>query len=391
NSPPGTGGVAEGRGGKNSSTETTNSQNPKIKIKSLSKEQFTPNPSFTKEGNSNAKPKPNSPPGTGGVAEGRGGKNSSTETTNSQNPKIKIKSLSKEQSTPNPSFTKEGNSNAKSKSNSPPGTGGVAEGRGGHLISSTQNPKIKNLLALEKPRERRKQQLFVIEGKKEIGMALEAGYKIRNLFFCENIISLSELKSLHIEEKFLVSVSREVFDKIAVRENSGGVIAVSEMKAHSLHHVKLSKNPLLLILEGVEKPGNLGAILRTADAAGIDAVIICDPQTDFYNPNVIRSSIGCIFTKQVAAATSEETIQWLKKNNIFILCTYLEASKPYHTIDYSKPSAIVMGTESTGLTKTWTKNADANIIIPMGGKIDSMNVSTAAAVVVFEARRQRGF
>lgn len=263
--------------------------------------------------------------------------------------------------------------------------------KSGDLISSTQNPKIKSLLALEKPRERRRQQLFVIEGKKEIGMALETGYKIGNLFFCEDIISLNELESLGIPDKFLARVTKDVFDKIAMRENSGGVIAVAEMKVHPLDKISLSKNPLLLILEGVEKPGNLGAILRTADAAGVDAVIICDPQTDFYNPNVIRSSIGCIFTKQVAAATSEETIQWLKKNNIAILCTYLEASKPYHTIDFTKPSAIVMGTESTGLTDVWVKNSDANIIIPMGGKIDSMNVSTAAAVVVFEAKRQRGF
>ena len=263
--------------------------------------------------------------------------------------------------------------------------------KSGDLISSTQNPKIKGLLALEKPRERRREQLFVIEGPKEIGMALDAGYKIGNIFFCEDIVSIHKLKPLGLPEKFHARVTKEVFDKIAMRENSGGVVAVAEMKVHSLEHITLSKNPLLLILEGVEKPGNLGAILRTADAAGVDAVIICDPQTDFYNPNVIRSSIGCIFTKQVAAATSEETIAWLKKNNISILCTYLEASKPYHTIDYTKPSAIVMGTESTGLTKTWTKNADANIIIPMAGKIDSMNVSTAAAVVVFEAKRQRGF
>lgn len=263
--------------------------------------------------------------------------------------------------------------------------------KSGDLISSTQNPKIKGLIALEKPRERRRQQLFVIEGKKEIGMALAANYKIGNIFFCEDIVSIHDLKSLGLPEIFHVRVTKEVFDKIAVRENSGGVVAVAEMKVHSLDQLVLSKNPLLLILEGVEKPGNLGAILRTADAAGVDAVIICDPQTDFYNPNVIRSSIGCIFTKQVAAATSEETIQWLKKNNISILCTYLEASKPYHEIDYKKPSSIVMGTESTGLTKVWTENSDANIIIPMSGKIDSMNVSTAAAVVVFEAKRQRGF
>lgn len=258
-------------------------------------------------------------------------------------------------------------------------------------ITSTQNPKIKNLLALEKPRERRKQCLFVIEGKKEIGMALEAGYKIGNLFFCEELISRQELEALGASDKLLIPVSKEVFDKIAVRENSGGVLAVAEQKTHRLEEVTLSANPLVLILESVEKPGNLGAILRTADAAGVDAVIICDTQTDFYNPNVIRSSIGCIFTTRTASASSEDTITWLRKRNISIYCTYLKASQPYHLIDFRKPAAIVMGTESTGLSDTWVRASDANIIIPMQGVIDSMNVSTAAAVVVFEARRQRGF
>lgn len=263
--------------------------------------------------------------------------------------------------------------------------------KSGDLISSTHNPKIKSLLALEKPRERRKQQLFVIEGKKEIGLALEAGYKIGNLFFCEDIISLDELNSLRVSEKFLIRVTKEVFDKIAIRENSGGVIAVAEMKPHKLNQITLSKNPLVLVLESVEKPGNLGAILRTADAAGIDAVIICDPQTDFYNPNVIRSSIGCVFSVPVASASSEETIHWLQEKNISIYCTYLKASHHYHLMDYTKPSAIVMGTEASGLSDIWVTKSTANIIIPMGGKIDSMNVSTATAVVVFEAKRQRGF
>jgi TrmH family RNA methyltransferase len=160
---------------------------------------------------------------------------------------------------------------------------------------------------------------------------------------------------------------------------------------HGLNQLRLSKNPLLLILESVEKPGNLGAVLRTADAAGVDAVIICDPHTDFYNPNVIRSSVGCVFTNQIASATSEETINWLKENNIKIFSTYLKASAPYHETDFTKPCAIILGTEATGLSDLWVKKSDATIIIPMQGKIDSMNVSTAAAVVVFEARRQRGF
>jgi RNA methyltransferase, TrmH family len=282
----------------------------------------------------------------------------------------------------------------KNQEYSPPFSGGVPEGRGGHIhlrITSTQNPKVKSLLALEKPRERKRQQLFVIEGKKEISMALEAGYKIDNFFFCDDIIDANEIPSELKNDKLLIPVSKEVFDKIAVREGTGGMIAVAEMRLHALENITLSKNPLVLILEGVEKPGNLGAILRTADAANVDAVIICDPQTDFYNPNVIRSSLGCVFTKQVASATSEETIAWLNENNIDIYCTYLKASKPYHIVDYKNPSAIVMGTEATGLTDVWVRNATANIIIPMLGNIDSMNVSTAAAVVVFEARRQRGF
>ncbi|HNT51243.1 MAG TPA: RNA methyltransferase, partial [Cyclobacteriaceae bacterium] len=218
------------------------------------------------------------------------------------------------------------------------------------LITSTQNPKIKSLLALEKPRERRKQQLFIVEGAKEVRMAMDAGYRIGNIFFCEEILDKNESGDLLRQDKLLIPVSKEVFDKIAIRESTGGILAVAEQKTHRLQDITLSANPLLLILEAVEKPGNLGAILRTADAAGVDAVIICDPQTDFYNPNVIRSSVGCVFTKQIASATSEETITWLKKNNIHIYCTYLKSSTPYHQTDFTKPAAIIMGTEATGLS-----------------------------------------
>jgi TrmH family RNA methyltransferase len=258
-------------------------------------------------------------------------------------------------------------------------------------ITSTQNPKIKNVLALEKPRERRKQGLSVVEGRKEIVLALEAGYRIGNLFFCEELIAREELEMFHPSDKLLIPVSREVFEKVAIRENSGGVLAVGEQKTHRLDSIALGGNPLVLVLESVEKPGNLGAILRTADAAGVDAVIICDPKTDFYNPNVIRSSIGCLFTNQVASATSEETLQWLRENKITPYSTYLKASRYYHTVDFTKPSAIVMGTEATGLSETWINEDQNPIIIPMQGRIDSMNVSTAAAVIIFEARRQRGF
>ena len=257
------------------------------------------------------------------------------------------------------------------------------------LITSPQNPKIKNLLSLEKARERRDQNVFVIEGLKELSLALAGGYTIQSIYFSPSIISAEELLELVHKENLLIPVQQSVFEKIAYRESTGGIIAVAEQKKHELAQIRLGKNPLILVLESVEKPGNLGAVLRTADAAGVDAVIICDPQTDFYNPNVVRSSVGCVFTTALASATSEETISWLKKNEVNIYCTYLKASKEYYKIDFTRASAIVMGTEATGLSDLWVENADANIIIPMAGKIDSMNVSTAAAVVVFESVRQR--
>jgi TrmH family RNA methyltransferase len=212
---------------------------------------------------------------------------------------------------------------------------------------------------------------------------------IHSIFYCPEIIDQKELQTIINNEQLLIPVEKNVFSKIAYRESTGGIVALAAQKQHDLEALMLSSNPLLLVLEAVEKPGNLGAILRTADAAGIDGVIICDPRVDFYNPNVIRSSVGCVFTTPIASATSEETLSWLKKENISVFSTYLNASKPYNEVDYTKPSAIIMGTESVGLSEIWVRNANENIIIPMRGKIDSMNVSTAAAVVIFEATRQR--
>ena len=156
------------------------------------------------------------------------------------------------------------------------------------LITSPQNPKIKNLVALEKARERRSQNVFLIEGLKELGLAVQGGYTVRSVYFCPALISESEVRSFIKDDNLLIPVQQSVFEKIAYRESTGGVVAVAEQRKHVLNAITLSNNPLLLILEAVEKPGNLGALLRTADAAGVDAVIICDPQTDFYNPNVIR-------------------------------------------------------------------------------------------------------
>lgn len=257
-------------------------------------------------------------------------------------------------------------------------------------ITSTQNSRIKYIQSLEKVRERKKHNQFIIEGIRELSLAITAQYSIDSVIFCDEIIDSAQILALGLNEKILTPVNRPIFEKIAYRESTGGVVAIAKPRANTLDHVQLGKMPLILVLEAVEKPGNLGAILRTADAAKVDAVVCCDPNTDFYNPNVVRSSIGCVFTNQIATASSEETINWLKSNNVKLFCTYLTGATTYTDISYNQPCAIIMGSEAHGLSDLWIKNADANILIPMRGKIDSMNVSVAAAVVVFEALRQRG-
>jgi TrmH family RNA methyltransferase len=262
------------------------------------------------------------------------------------------------------------------------------------IISSLQNPLIKNVLLLgEKPRARKEQNRIVIEGLREIRLAIESGFNITDLFYCPQLVSPSDLKSLmSVGNKVeLIEISPDVFNRMAYRNDSGGLIALAEPKRLDFAALKLSIKPLLLVLETVEKPGNLGALLRTADAANLDAVIICDPQTDIYNPNAIRSSIGCIFTLPVVTASSGDAIAWMRTSGIKIFGTALTATHHYHETDFSQPAAIIMGSEANGLSKTWLDGADDLIKIPMMGTIDSMNVSASAAIVIFEARRQRGF
>ena len=265
-------------------------------------------------------------------------------------------------------------------------------------VTSAQNPKIKDLLALqEKSKERRKKGLFVVEGRRELLHCIESGYKPFTLFICRDILTDKDFKeiaeaidSLSLgKECQAVEIPQHLYDKVAYRGGTEGVIAELHCKEHSLESLKLKENPLVVILESVEKPGNLGAVLRSADAAGADAVIVCDPLTDLYNPNLIRSSIGGIFTVQTAAATSEETIKWLKSNKIKIYTAQLQDSEWYYDTDMKGGTAIVMGTEATGLTDIWRKAADAHIKIPMLGRLDSLNVSVSAAILMYEAIRQR--
>lgn len=258
-------------------------------------------------------------------------------------------------------------------------------------ITSVKNPRIQKLVRLEKPRERKEQGVFIIEGLKEIEKAKKSGYLVDTMFFCPELSTLEQAGAFSGSETEVFSVSREVFAKISYRENSGGILVLSKPKSHTLQDIHPGSNPLIVVLESVEKPGNLGAILRTSDAAGLDALIVCDTQTDLYNPNVIRSGLGCLFTVPVALGSTEEVITWLRDREIAIFCTELNASAPYHQMDFRPPSAIVMGSEASGLTQKWLDESDQNIIIPMCGQADSLNVSVSAAIVIFEAKRQRGF
>jgi TrmH family RNA methyltransferase len=261
------------------------------------------------------------------------------------------------------------------------------------LITSPQNPLIKQLSLLkEKSKARKKTGLFLIEGKRELSLAIKAGYKIETLLFFPDLFSQSEAEAMSNYDLEIIEISKEVFQKLAHRDTTEGIIAVVTSKKHKLEDLKLkSKNPLILVAEAPEKPGNIGALLRTADAANVDAVIIANPKSDLYNPNSIRSSVGCVFTTEIAMASSKETILFLQKYNFNIFSAILQESEPYHTQDYTLPTAIVVGTEATGLTKEWRDAATKNISIPMQGEIDSMNVSVAAGILIFEAKRQRNF
>lgn len=258
-------------------------------------------------------------------------------------------------------------------------------------ITSTQNPLIKQITSLiEKSRSRKQMGLFVIEGKRELSLAIKANYQITTLLFYPDLFSRSEAEALSHYDIEIIEISKDVFQKLAYRETTEGIIALAISKPLNLNDVSFSRqNPLILVAEAPEKPGNIGALLRTADAANLDAVIIANPKTDLYNPNIIRSSVGCVFTNQIATGSSEEVINFLKSKKISIFCAALQAYEDYHTIDFKNAAAIVVGTESTGLTKDWLENSDQNIIIPMEGEIDSMNVSVSAAILIFEAKRQR--
>ena len=259
-------------------------------------------------------------------------------------------------------------------------------------ITSTSNPRIKEVIALqEKSRLRSKLGLAVIEGKREVALACMGGIELTAIFYQSGLITIDELSTLTNETKVpTFNVSAEVYQKMAHRSSTEGVIALGKQKNHHISQWgSLGENPLVLVAEGIEKPGNIGAMIRTADAAGIDAVLLPDMPSDLYNPNTIRASLGCVFTVPIATGTSQEVIDYLKTNNIGVYSATLQASIPYSQWDATEATAIVVGSEDRGVSELFRAHSTQNLIIPMMGAIDSMNVSVAAAILVFEAKRQR--
>ena len=260
-------------------------------------------------------------------------------------------------------------------------------------IQSVQNPLIKSLVVLrEKSKARKQSNTFIIEGKREIDLALQGGYQIKQLVVCKKLL-VADFDESNVPAQEYIEVAVEVYQKLAYRASTEGVLAVVFQKLKTLKDLVFqNSHPLILVAEAPEKPGNIGAMLRTADAAGVDAVLLANPKTDLYNPNIIRSSVGCLFTNQVVTGTTNEILEYLKEQKITTFSAALkEDSEYYHQQDFTKATAIIMGTEAVGLSEEWLENCDHKIIIPMLGKIDSMNVSVAAGILIYEAKRQRNF
>ncbi|MDB4297122.1 RNA methyltransferase [Flavobacteriaceae bacterium] len=260
-------------------------------------------------------------------------------------------------------------------------------------INSVQNSLIKSLVVLrEKSRARKQSETFILEGRRELGLAIAGGYQVKQLFYYQDLLPFDfEITSFKADE--YISVSKDVYEKVAYRTTTEGVFAVVNTKKLDLNSLEFSREqPLILVAEAPEKPGNIGAMLRTAEAANVDAVFIANPKTDMYNPNIIRSSVGCLFTTQIATGTTDEILDYLENNNIKSYAAALkDDSEFYHEQDFTQATALVVGTEAVGLSDDWLNKASKKIIIPMLGEIDSMNVSVAAGILMYEAKRQRNF
>ncbi len=252
------------------------------------------------------------------------------------------------------------------------------------LIESPQNDKIKNLTRLiTDNRFRKKSGFFVVEGKQENERAQKFGFEVQEFFICENIYAENLPKGK------ISLVSDKIYEKIAYRGTSEGIIGIYKEQFFDLKNFKPKENAAIIVLEGVEKPGNLGAILRSCEAFGIDALIVTDTKVDFYNPNVLRSSVGCLFGMNVFSASNEETLAFLQKNKFQIFTTFMdESAEDLHKKNFRQKSVLLFGTEHSGLSDFWLQKGE-NILIPMSGTIDSLNLSNAVAISCYEILRQK--
>jgi RNA methyltransferase, TrmH family len=259
-------------------------------------------------------------------------------------------------------------------------------------ITSRQNPRIKDAAKLRDARQRAKQGRFVIDGVREIGRALDSGIRFLEVFICPALCGLAAkelVPRLETSGAVVADVTAEVFEKLAFGERSDGIVVVAETPRRGIDELELPPKPLVAVLESLEKPGNVGAILRSADGAGIDAVIVVNPETDLFNPNTIRASVGTVFGKNVCVATVEETTAKLREWRLAIVATRPDAERLYTEVDFRAGVAIVLGSEATGLSSAWNQADIMGVRLPMRGIADSLNVSTSAAVLFYEALRQR--
>lgn len=260
-------------------------------------------------------------------------------------------------------------------------------------ITSRQNPRIKQACTLRSRAARDDSNTTLVYGVRESQRALELDARPHCVFWCERHFRSGEapsvVRTLNESGAESLSVSADVFEKLAYGDRMDGVVAVFETHTRSIAELQIPKRPLVAVLEGIEKPGNLGAILRSADGAGVDAVVVVDPVVDLFNPNAIRTSVAAVFQPNIAVATVAETMAWLKDCGIAAYATRPEASKRYYAADFTDGAAIVFGSEAQGLTNAWQSDVVTAVSIPMLGSADSLNVSTAAAILFYEARRQR--
>lgn len=257
-------------------------------------------------------------------------------------------------------------------------------------VTSPDNQHIKDLKALWDNRKRKKSGSFFTEGLKEIYMAVAGGFEMTGLYISENFDADNSVLNTVIPKGIEVyRLSENLSKGVMYREKTEGITAVFKATNLKPEEVKLSENPLIIILESVEKPGNLGAVIRTADACNADAVVVCDPRTDIFHPNVIRSSVGCVFSKQVLAMSNDEALEWMRRKKIAVVSASVQAKSLHFDADFAKPVAIVFGTEADGLSDFWNKNSDQSVKIPMLGINDSLNVSVSVAVMCYEVMRKR--